>query len=76
MAHTGLDVTMSECAETSVGFQERAVGRTEKGFSGKGLDSVLGHVGSSFWLRLNWLEDLGQVSPLISPDINFSPFRK
>ena len=38
---------MSECTETSVGFQERAVGRTEKGFSGKGLDSVLGHVGSS-----------------------------
>lgn len=41
-------MTESEWAETFVGFQERSLGRADKGgFSGKGLDSVLGHLGSS-----------------------------
>lgn len=42
-----LDVTESKWAETFVGFQERFFGKTDKGgFSGKGLDSVLGLLGS------------------------------
>lgn len=41
-------MTESEWAETFVGSQERSLGRADKGgFSGKGLDSVLGHLGSS-----------------------------
>lgn len=47
LAQTGLGVTV-RWAETFPGFQERSLARTkQEGFGGKGLDSVLGHLGSS-----------------------------